>query len=45
LVRDDVKQAYERVVKHGYIEMREKGKPIQHLPVGGVGGEDADQRS
>jgi putative DNA primase/helicase len=30
---DDVKQAYER----GYIELREKGKPIKRIPLGGVG--------
>jgi hypothetical protein len=34
---DDVKQAYERAVQRGYIELREKGKPIQQIPVGGVG--------
>ena len=34
---DDVKQAYERAVERGYIELREKDKPIQHIPVGGVG--------
>jgi hypothetical protein len=34
---DAVKQAYERAVERGYIELREKGKPIRHLPVGGVG--------
>src|ERR1022692_3691795 len=34
---DDVKQAYERAVQRGYIELRKKGKPIQQTPVGGVG--------
>jgi hypothetical protein len=34
---DDVKQAYERADQRGYIELREKGKPIQQIPVGGVG--------
>src|ERR1019366_558099 len=34
---DDVKKAYERAIQCGYIELREKGKPIQHIPVGGVG--------
>ena len=34
---DDVKQAYERAIKRGYIELREKGKPIQQIFVGGVG--------
>jgi hypothetical protein len=33
---DDVKQAYERAVQRGYIELREKGKQIQ-LALGGVG--------
>jgi putative DNA primase/helicase len=33
----DVKQAYELAVERGYIELREKGKPIQKIPVGGVG--------
>ena len=34
---DDVKQAYEWAVQRGYIELREKGKPIQQILVGGVG--------
>src|SRR5208282_259727 len=34
---DDVKQAYERAKQRGYIELREKGKPIQQVPIGGVG--------
>lgn len=34
---DHVKQAYERAVERGYIELREKNKPIQQIPVGGVG--------
>lgn len=34
---DDVKQAYERAIQRGYIELREKGKPIQQIFVGGVG--------
>jgi len=33
----DVKQAYERAIQCGYIEVREKGKPPQRVPVGGVG--------
>ena len=32
-----VKQAYERALKCGYIELREKNKPVQHVPIGGVG--------
>jgi putative DNA primase/helicase len=34
---EDVKQAYERGVERGYMELREKEKPIQRAPVGGVG--------
>jgi hypothetical protein len=34
---DDVKREYERAVERGYIVLREKDKPIQHIPVGGVG--------
>jgi primase-polymerase (primpol)-like protein len=34
---DDAKQAYERAVAQGFMELREKGKPVQRLPVGGVG--------
>ena len=32
-----MKQAYERAVERGYIELREKDKPIQRIPIGGVG--------
>ena len=32
-----VKQAYERAVERGYIELREKDKPIQKVPIAGVG--------
>jgi putative DNA primase/helicase len=32
-----VKQAYELAVARGYMELREKGKPVQQVPVGGVG--------
>jgi hypothetical protein len=34
---DDVKQAYDRAVARGYMELREKGKPVRQVPVGGVG--------
>ena len=34
---EDVKQAYEHAVARGYVEIRERGKPMQHLPIGGVG--------
>ena len=34
---NDVKQAYEHAVQRGYIELREKDKPIQKVHVGGVG--------
>ena len=34
---DEVKKAYERAVQRGYIELREKDKPIQKIPVSGVG--------
>ena len=34
---DDVKQAYERAIKRGYIDLYEKNKPLQKVPVGGVG--------
>src|SRR3954470_3714559 len=33
----DVKQAYESAAQRGYMELREKGKPVQQVPVGGVG--------
>ena len=34
---NDVQQAYERAVQRGYMELRERGKPVQQVPVGGVG--------
>jgi len=34
---DDVKQEYDRAFQRGYIELRGRGKPIQQIPVGGVG--------
>ena len=34
---EEVKQAYEHAAKRGYMELREKGKPVQQVPVGGVG--------
>src|ERR1700735_4637216 len=34
---DDAKQAYECSVGGGYMELHEKGKPIQQVPIGGVG--------
>jgi hypothetical protein len=34
---EDVKHAYECAIKRGYIEVRQKGKPVQQLPIGGVG--------
>jgi putative DNA primase/helicase len=34
---DDVKQAYDLAVARGYMELREKGKLVQQVPVGGVG--------
>ena len=34
---DDVRVAYERAVQRGYMELRERGKPVQQVPVGGVG--------
>jgi hypothetical protein len=33
---DNAKQAYERAVAQGFMELREKGRPVQ-VPVGGVG--------
>jgi putative DNA primase/helicase len=33
----DVKQAYERAIQCGYVEVRQKDKPPQRVPVGGVG--------
>jgi hypothetical protein len=32
-----VRQAHERAVQRGDMELREKGKPVQRVPVGGVG--------
>jgi Family of unknown function (DUF5906) len=34
---DEVRQAYERAVERGYIEVRRKDKPVQRAPIGGVG--------
>jgi putative DNA primase/helicase len=34
---DDVKLAYDLAAARGYMELREKGKPVQQVPVGGVG--------
>jgi putative DNA primase/helicase len=34
---EDVKQAYEHADARGYIELREKKKPPQRVPIGGVG--------
>jgi putative DNA primase/helicase len=34
---DDVRKAYECAVQRGYMELRERGKPVQQVPVGGVG--------
>ena len=34
---EDVKKAYGRAETCGYMEVREKGKPAQRVPVGGVG--------
>jgi putative DNA primase/helicase len=34
---DHVKKAYECAVARGYMELRERGKPLQQVPVGGVG--------
>jgi hypothetical protein len=34
---DDAKQAYERAVAQGYMELRERGKPAQQVAIGGVG--------
>jgi hypothetical protein len=45
---DDVKQAYERAAKGGYVELRQKGTPPQRVPIGGVGfvfdGQQDEQR-
>ena len=32
-----MKQAYEHAVARGYVEVHDRGNPVQHLPVGGVG--------
>ncbi len=34
---EDVKQAYERAIQAGFIELREKGKPPRRVPIGGIG--------
>jgi hypothetical protein len=34
---DEVKQAYEHAVQRGHMELRERGKPVQQVPIGGVG--------
>jgi putative DNA primase/helicase len=34
---DDVKQAYEHAAERGHMELFEKGKTVQRVPVGGVG--------
>lgn len=34
---DKAKRAYERAVAQGYMELRERGKQVQHVAVGGVG--------
>src|ERR1700722_1646617 len=34
---DQVKKAYEHSAKIGYMELRERGKPVQQVAVGGVG--------
>jgi len=34
---EHVRQAYEHAVTCGYVEVRERSKPVQHLPIGGVG--------
>jgi putative DNA primase/helicase len=34
---DDVKQAYDLATARGYMELRERGKPAQQVPVGGAG--------
>jgi hypothetical protein len=33
----DVKDAYEHAVERGYIDVRQKDKPVQRVPIGGVG--------
>jgi len=34
---EDVRQTYACAVARGHLELREKEKPVQHVPVGGVG--------
>jgi putative DNA primase/helicase len=34
---DNVRQAHERAIQRGDMELREKGKPVQRVPVGGIG--------
>ena len=34
---EEVRKAYERAENCGYMEVREKGKPTQRVPIGGVG--------
>jgi putative DNA primase/helicase len=34
---NDVRDAYDRTLKVGHIEVREKDKPVQRMPIGGVG--------
>jgi hypothetical protein len=34
---EDVKQGYEHAVARGYVEVRERSKLVQRLPIGGVG--------
>src|SRR5271166_5995450 len=34
---DQARQAYERAIAQGYIELREKNKPPQPVAIGGVG--------
>jgi AAA domain/Primase C terminal 2 (PriCT-2) len=33
----EVKRAYEHAVQRGHMELRERGKPVQQVPIGGVG--------
>ena len=34
---EDVKHAYECAIQRGYMELREKDKPVQQIPIGGIG--------
>jgi len=34
---DDARQGYESAIQRDYMELREKAKPVQQVPVGGVG--------